>query len=188
MKRKHKVIDPLPGRKQDLTGTVFANLTVLNESGRNKHMNVTWLCRCICGNTTTSTTTELKSGHKISCGCKRNRGGSAMYNWTGCGDISGAYIYQIRQNALVRNLSFDLTKEYLWDLFLNQNKLCAFSGILLDFNKNKTASLDRIDCSVGYEIGNVHWVHKHINMMRGTHSPNYFIELCSKIASHSVAK
>ena len=46
-----------------------------------------------------------------------------------------------------------------------------------------TASLDRIDSSKGYVIGNVQWVHKDINIMKNKFDNQYFIDMCKKIAS-----
>ena len=48
--------------------------------------------------------------------------------------------------------------------------------------KEQTASLDRIDNSKGYEVGNIQWVHKEINMMRGPLPIDRFIELCGFVA------
>jgi hypothetical protein len=76
--------------------------------------------------------------------------------------------------------------EYVWNLFLSQDRKCALSGIPIGFQdrSGSTASLDRIDNSKGYVIGNVQWVHKDVNIMKHTHSQDYFIGLCATIASH----
>jgi hypothetical protein len=178
-----RVADPKPGQKQNLVGRVFENLTVLQENGRNKYKNVLWLCKCICGNETNATTTDLKGRHKISCGCKQYRKGAAVYNWTGHGEISGSYLYQIRKSAETRNLPFNVTPKYLWDLFSKQNRKCALTGLELTNEKiNRTASLDRIDSGRGYEVGNVQWVHKDINLMRNAFSTKYFIDMCTRVS------
>jgi hypothetical protein len=49
------------------------------------------------------------------------------------------------------------------------------------FSKTRTkntASLDRIDNKIGYEVGNVHWVHKEVNMAKGSMSHGDFLSLC----------
>jgi hypothetical protein len=87
--------------------------------------------------------------------------------------------------------------EFLWDLFLKQNKKCAISGIDIvlntrwsEQNKGKfteiiqTASLDRIDNSKGYTKNNVQWVHKDINFMRGGLAVNDFVFFCKKVAEN----
>jgi len=51
-----------------------------------------------------------------------------------------------------------------------------------DFN-DINASLDRIDNSKGYIIDNVQFVHKDINIMRGTLSMERFTDLCNLISN-----
>ena len=46
------------------------------------------------------------------------------------------------------------------------------------------ASLDRIDRTKGYEPGNVQWVHKIVNDMKGTLKDADFIAWCGAVASH----
>ena len=46
-----------------------------------------------------------------------------------------------------------------------------------------TASIDRIDSSIGYVIGNVQWVHKQVNFMKGTMEQKEFIKFCKLISS-----
>jgi hypothetical protein len=57
-------------KKINLINQVFNRLIVLEDSGqRNKAGSVLWKCQCECGNITLSTGSELKNGHKKSCGC-----------------------------------------------------------------------------------------------------------------------
>lgn len=48
-------------------------------------------------------------------------------------------------------------------------------------NQSKTASLDRIDSSLGYIEGNVQWINKEINYMKMDLPQDKFIEWCEKI-------
>ena len=61
---------------------------------------------------------------------------------------------------------------------------------LLNLEKKRksdgTASLDRIDSSKGYIEGNIQWVHKDINRMKGDSSDNDFIKLCKIISDFNV--
>jgi len=88
----------------------------------------------------------------------------------------------------MRSKPWNITIEDAGNVLINQNNKCALSGIPLissgDF-KDITASLDRIDNSIGYEKDNIQWVHKDINMMRGTLPIKRFIEICKSIASHN---
>jgi hypothetical protein len=71
-------------------------------------------------------------------------------------------------------------------------KICALSGEAITLPKNRTdfvgggytASLDRIDSSKGYIVGNVQWVHKDINFMKFTFSESRFIDLCKKVVNY----
>jgi len=47
-----------------------------------------------------------------------------------------------------------------------------------------TASVDRIDSSIGYVMGNIQWVHKDINKMKSDFSQELFIAWCGLVASH----
>ncbi len=76
----------------------------------------------------------------------------------GIHELSGAYFSQIRCGAKTRGLEFNITIQYVWDLFEKQNFKCALSGLPITLyrnwtkkkNENSTASLDRVDSSKGY--------------------------------------
>lgn len=53
----------------DLTGQKFGLLTVLGRSHTDKNGHVYFKCRCSCGNECTVSSTSLKSGKTVSCGC-----------------------------------------------------------------------------------------------------------------------
>lgn len=58
--------------KIDLTNMRFGRLTVINEGDPvyyGKQRQVTWNCRCDCGNTVTVSACRLRSGMTQSCGC-----------------------------------------------------------------------------------------------------------------------
>ena len=68
---------------------------------------------------------------------------------------------------------------FLASNFLKQNKKCALTGSELEINV--TASVDRIDSKKGYTKDNVQWVHKKVNLMKGTMSQKDFIETCKSV-------
>lgn len=55
------------------------------------------------------------------------------------------------------------------------------------WNRKCTASLDRIDSAKGYVEGNVQWVHKRINLMKGTLSEKDFIAFCQMVVTYGRA-
>ena len=86
------------------------------------------------------------------------------------------------------NHVWEVSKEYLWNLYNQQEeKRCALTGLPIWFGRiyyyhETTASLDRIDNKKGYIEGNVRWVLKDINMLRGDYDTEYFIQLCNLVA------
>lgn len=111
--------------------------------------------------------------------------------WKGTKDISGHYFCIIKNNAKKRNLDFNITLEQLQELLEKQQYKCALSGLDIvcsrtsskkRFNyKEQTASLDRIDSSKGYIIGNIQWLHKDINNMKQSFSEKQLFKYCKLI-------
>lgn len=85
-------------------------------------------------------------------------------NFKGAGPFSGERLGLIRSSAKKRNKEFNITPEYLYDIFNMQSGNCALSGLGLF---PETVSVDRIDNSEGYVEGNVQLVTKEMNFMRG---------------------
>ena len=159
-------------------------LTVIdkNKSGKN---GVFWNCLCECGNTCVVPAVNLnKKNVKVikSCGCSR-------YDWkNGTKNVSGTYFGKIKSGAKHRKIEFNLTIDYVQELWDKQDGKCKLSGVNLTYKLGKhhngqTCSLDRIDSSKGYIEGNVQWVHKTINFMKTTLSNQEFIEWCCKIVN-----
>ena len=114
---------------------------------------------------------------------KSNQRGSKNPMWKGYEDIYIGYWNGIISGSKVRNLQFKITIEHAWDLFLKQERKCALSNEFLFFasGPQQTASLDRIDSSLGYIEGNVQWVHKDLNMMKNKLSDEDFFDWVEKI-------
>lgn len=171
----------------DLSGKKFGKYTVLYKCNEKKHGNTAWVVKCECGNVREVTKSSLTLGLAKSCGkCH------ARKNWKGFGDISGHYYSCVQQGAKARKLEFDLSIEYIWDIYLKQNRKCAISGRDISFIRNhsiggrggQTASLDRIDSSKGYVRGNVQWVDKLVNVMKWNIPEHLFIEICKTITEY----
>ena len=102
-------------------------------------------------------------------------------NRKGIEEIPGWYLCMFRHHAKIRNFKILITKQFLWKLFLKQNKKCAISGVDLKFslqkNKNEqTASLDRIDSNKDYTENNVQWIHKSLNKMKWDFDQDVFLQ------------
>jgi hypothetical protein len=172
----------------DLTNKKIGNLTVLQYQYTLKKIPY-WLCKCDCDNIKVINGKHLKNGKILSCGCRRNKPSSKRKGYEG---IPISYFNDLKRKAKIRKLEFSISIEEIWNQYINQNKKCALSGVHIDFpiNQNKkyrsckTASLDRINSSIGYVIGNIQWVHKHINLMKQDLSNEEFCNWCKIIAQH----
>ena len=109
--------------------------------------------------------------------------------FTGYEELQGSELARIKAGAKNRNLEFSVSPEYIWNLFLEQDRKCKYTGIELFFARNNleyrmgesNASLDRIDSSLGYVEGNVHWIHKRINIMKGNMGEQEFLDFCEAV-------
>jgi len=121
---------------------------------------------CSCGFKTTLNTWTLEANKTKSCvKC------SYVKKFKGCGEVSITYFNQLKNAAARRKHEFDITIEYIWELFLKQNRRCAISNRFLKLTnsnnfKMQTASLDRIDSDKGYIVGNLQWVDKEVNKLK----------------------
>jgi len=158
-------------------------------------------CICICGKIQNVLNYKLNNYLTKSCGkCTTNK---SWFKFQGIGDLSKSYFTSFKNSRKKKGIYFseEITIEYLWDLFLKQDKKCAISNLDIILLKNysnykqrknksnndsdQTASIDRIDNSKGYEIGNVQWVHKDVNFMRGGMTINDFIYFCNNISENN---
>jgi hypothetical protein len=168
----------------------------ISEINKNGHRRTLWLCKCECGTERYLTTNNLN--YSNSCGCSTS---------TGYGELSGTFIEKFRgrlKKARI-HIEWNLTPKYLWELLLSQNFKCALSGLPItiltrkqytEYRKNDypqgkqipstSASLDRIDSSIGYIEGNVQWVHKFINCMKREYSQKDFIFFCKRVAENRI--
>jgi len=173
----------LHGLAKDLTNRVFGKWKVIKYSGSARTGGTVWLCECACGSLKQIPSWSLVSGLSKTCGCSRK--GKNNHNWKGYKEISGNRWNDIIQNAKARNLVLEITIKDIYDLFKEQQGLCALTGIELKLGEGSNrgnASLDRIDSDKGYINGNVQWIHKDINRMKNSFSQEYFIKMCKLVA------
>ena len=191
--------------QKNLLGNVYGRLTVTKYSRLDNSQKAMWMCLCQCGNITEVRSGDLISNKIKSCGCLLSETSREnvkishkkypkSYNYKGIGDLTGSYIRRIKHHALLKRREYNLTKEYMWELFLKQNKKCALTGLDIWFGvstkeknngkKEQTASLDRIDSSKGYIEGNVQWVHKDINNIKQDYSIGELVKYCKLIVNN----
>src|SRR4051812_33916766 len=108
-----------------------------------------WVMRCDCG----SETTRLL-GKKLgpASACYECYSGSKARNWKGVGELPATLVREIYHGAVARGLAFSIDADYLWAVYQGQRGRCAFTGWAIPF-RPRTASLDRIDSTLGYLPG-----------------------------------
>lgn len=165
----------------DMVEKRFGKLVIISQAQNDINNNIRWNCKCDCGETKVIQGAPLRHNRVKSCGCltaesarKRATGRikSKHISWKGYGDISGEHFTKVKYNAIKRNIPFDVTIKDMWTQFLKQNRICALSGIPLQFNSRQgmfdgNASLDRIDSSKGYTIDNIQWIDKNLQHVKG---------------------
>jgi hypothetical protein len=79
-----------------------------------------------------------------------------------------------------------ITWQHLEELWNKQEGLCAYSGEPLTHEANlpNTVSLDRIDSSKDYLLGNVQLVCAIVNRMKMDMTEVSFIDFCEKITNN----
>ncbi len=101
-------------------------------------------------------------------------------------DMKSYIRYLCGKAKLRKRKEFDLTYDYLYDVWDKQNGLCAFSGVPLnnEANHNEAGSLDRIDSSIGYIEGNVQFVCAIVNRMKQELPDQDFLRFCELITNN----
>ena len=159
----------------------FGMLSLLDDPKSNYYTK----CICDCGEQVYLLSKDIECGKKENCGCSKKFRGKDNKLYKGYEDISSTFWTRVKHNATNRNIDFTISIEYIWNLFIEQDKKCVLSGLPLCICRSKgnhsTASLDRIDSNVGYIPGNVQWVHKSVNKIKSDFVEERFIELCCKI-------
>lgn len=187
---------------KDLTGKRFGNLLVLGLVGykgthKAKRRVPIWQWRCDCGiEFVRRAFTKNDKSFKLcaSCACKK----AQAYRVQSSKDknskhVAAWYLTRVKQSAKKRGRLYDITLQDAEDQWVKQNGECGLTGLSLtptsDFTYRSlllgdinTASLDRVDSKKGYIVGNIEWVHKHVNVWKLDHSREYYIELSILVA------
>ena len=105
------------------------------------------------------------------------------------------FIHDCKRKSERMGWPFDLTKEFLEELFEDQKGLCPITGFEITLEgtqesnlKRFTASLDRIDSSKGYTKDNVWFVTLQANYMKSQLTMEELVNWCQKIVDHQSKK
>jgi len=191
----------------DLVGETFGSLKVIKWlSGKERDQNdfaAALQCKCVCGKVFNIKAQNLISGNTKSCGCMKGfyltkyrnehpqliKNKLTLYKET----IPFKVLTKYKYDAKRRHITFNLNIEDLYIQWIKQNGKCALTGIGLYFegmagqygNMITNASIDRIDSYKNYSSDNIQWTVKEINIMKFTHSQDFFIKLCKDVANYN---
>lgn len=174
-------------RLQIPIGYKFGTWTVIT-SGELVNGQWKYLVQCTCGNTRYMPASQIMNNDRYNT-CRRCSLGKIFSNFR------ESFLNNIKKNAFSRGKEFaeDVTPEYLYSLLEEQDFKCALTGDSLlpednsldHIRKELPLSLDRIDSSKGYIRGNIQWVTKRANWMKGDMTTQEFLIMCSKVLNHA---
>ena len=98
---------------------------------------------------------------------------------------------KFKKSAEKRGIEWKLTIDDLADLYEAQGGKCALTDDPIfmpntGYHRDYEASIDRINSAFPYMVGNVQLTTKISNMMKQSYSQERFIEVCNKIATHTI--
>lgn len=77
-----------------------------------------------------------------------------------------------KQRAKTKQVPFELTLDYIMGLWKTQKGRCTLTGLAMTYSvgdkkaRDMNVSIDRIDSTKGYTLGNVHLVCSRVNVMK----------------------
>lgn len=125
-----------------------------------------------------------KTGYSTWCkSCHRSQKKEAYHTWPGF-IMRRIQLYRFRAKQL--QVPFDLTIDFLKELWSLQSGCCAISGIPFEpggFGKRHpfSPSLDRKDSDLGYTKENVQWVANIVNYGKNEWGEDAFLKMCSAV-------
>jgi len=170
-------------------------------SGQAKEGTILVRCECTsCGSTFEQRPSYLISNKTKSCrSCARKKlrtGALNYWSWKGYEEIEGSVLSNLKAGAKRRGIEVDITLKDIWDIYIQQDRKCWYTGLPVSFEKDgdcnrvnsdnatRTASIDRIDSSKGYTKDNIRIVHQMVNIMKNVYPEERFIEMCSLVTAH----
>lgn len=145
----------------DLTGRVYARLTVVCRTGTDKFGNSVWLCRCSCGSMASADSNKLRTGHKQSCGCllaDRNRELRTTHGLTKNEASPPTYTAWVNMTQRCTNPNATNWKNYGGRGITINDRWRSFDNFLADMGEKPPGkTLERRDNNKGYGPDNCCW-------------------------------
>ena len=156
--------------------SLYDNISYINGAFYNKVKTKEYVCR-YCGCNIGYSSNKEK---RILC-CK-----DCYYLLSQDSEYISDHLYdRSKQNSKHYKFNYNLNKLYIKELIERQDYKCAYTGLCFDFSETaSTPSIDRIDSSKGYVIGNVAIVRTDINKMKNNYSMDLFKKLVCAAADN----
>lgn len=169
----------------DMTGKTIGRLTVISRYLGERPDNSTsafWNCKCLCGNHTIVSGTQLRTERTKSCGCLVIEGAKKRFLKHGHkrGKRNGGYTATYTAYSHMMYRCYNSNDKYFYNYGGRGISVCErwknnFNNFLTDMGeKPENTELDRIDNNGNYEPGNCRWTTKTQNL-RNTRA-NAYIE------------
>lgn len=112
-----------------------------------------WLCQCDCGKKVEASQASLRSGHQVSCGCKKQKHGDA-----GKARAPEYFTWQAMWSRCTNPKSRDYERYGARGIAVC-DRWKDYRAFLTDVGRKPGPdySIDRIENNKGYEPGNVRW-------------------------------
>ena len=177
----------------DLTNQKFGRLLVIKQKGyfkdpkTGKNRRKKWLCKCDCGKETLVATSKLRNGHTKSCGCIRLEKITIPFGKAGRNAKYASY----RNNALKKQLNFDLTIEQFENLTQNNCYYCNSKPSCIKQNKYSNGpfiynGIDRVDNKKGYTVDNCVTCCKFCNKSKSDLTQEEFLNKITSIYNYFI--
>ena len=167
-------------------GDTYKSWTVIGGPTTSSYQSIRWLCQCKCGNQRWIQGNELTNPNRCfechACAGKTRKEAFTLKNGR-VGELTLTRYKKLQKSAEIRGIPFEVSIEYLWNLFELQQHQCAITGDTI--NHLKDASLDRIDSVKGYIVGNVQWTTIQANLSKHTLSMQQLYDFCKKVLNHA---
>jgi len=176
----------LHGNCKNEVGNKYGRWTVISLAEGHVLGQVSWVCRCECGEEKTVRGVSLRRGGSKSCGCLQKEQVSARRLLPDDESAINSFISNLKYSAKSRGLVFNLSRELILSLSSSSCYYCGRKPSQIHkVNKGKSTytynGIDRMDNNVGYEIDNVVSCCFTCNKAKGTRNVNEFLRWIDRV-------